>query len=281
MKTPAYAIPAAVLVVLAGAGAWWWLHRMPPPAAVPEASAPATAPAATASMPPPPPAGPVIAHPIEPPAAAASTSASAAAPASVESLLVELFGRKAVLSMFQLDDFARRFVATVDNLGWAHAPARLWPVNPAAGQFTVDTRDGGSRISLDNSLRYTPYVLLLETVDMRQVVAAYRQLYPRLQRAYEDLGYPRHYFNDRMVEVLDLLLATPDVGAAVEVRLPAIKGPIQPQRPWVIYEFEDPALQSLTAGQKILVRMGPVNERRVKVRLADLRRLLTAGSAPR
>ena len=55
--------------------------------------------------------------------------------------------------------------------------------------------------------------------------------------------------------------------------LPPINGPVQPQRPWVLYEFDDPALQSLSAGQKMLLRMGPVNERRMKAKLSELARL--------
>jgi hypothetical protein len=183
--------------------------------------------------------------------------------------------------MFQLQDFPRRVVATVDNLGRSHAPAALWPVNPAAGRLVVENRDGAVAISADNGLRYTPYVLLLENVDMRQAFALYRRLYPSLQQAYEDIGYPKRYFNDRLVEVIDLLLATPSVDGPLKVHLPTINGPLQPERPWVLYEFDDPALQSLAAGQKVLLRMGPVNERRMKTKLAEIRRLLTAGAAPR
>ena len=51
---------------------------------------------------------------------------------------------------------------------------------------------------------------------------------------------------------------------------------MQPARPWVLYEYDDPALQPLSAGQKILVRMGTANERRVKAKLTELRRLVTA-----
>lgn len=216
-------------------------------------------------------------HPLELPAPAASAPLPATA-IDVESLLTDLFGRKSALGMFQLEDFARRVVVTVDNLGRSHAPSRLWPAKPAEGRFLTEKQGDAEVISADNGLRYTPYVLLIETVDLRQVVAAYIKLYPQLQKAYEELGYPRRYFNDRVVEVLDLLIATPDIDAAPKVRLPAVNGPIQPQRPWVLYEFEDPALQSLTAGQRILLRTGPVNERRLKARLAELRRLLATGA---
>ena len=81
--------------------------------------------------------------------------------------------------------------------------------------------------------------------------------------------------------MIDLLLATPEVNWPVRVRLPAIKGPLQPERRWVTYEFDDPGLQSLSAGQRVLLRTGSVNQRRLKTKLAEIRRLVTAANAPR
>lgn len=272
-----YILGAGALAALAGAGAWWWQQRdvreeAPPPVAAPSAAAAASsaAPATSASA--------VVRHPLE----AAAPVDALSEPVTVESALTHLFGRKAVLSMFQLDDFPRRLVATVDNLGRGHASARLLPVNPAEGRFTVQEVAGEPVISPDNGLRYTPYVLLLETVDLRQAVAAYRALYPQFQKAYEELGYPRSYFNDRLVDVIDHLLATPEPAGPLAVRLPEIKGPIQPERPWVLYQFADPALESLSSGQKLMLRIGPVNQRRVKAKLEEVRRLVTAPApAPR
>jgi hypothetical protein len=42
----------------------------------------------------------------------------------------------------------------------------------------------------------------------------------------------------------------------------------------VLYEYADPALRQLTAGQQWLLRLGPVNQRRLQSRLAELRALL-------
>jgi hypothetical protein len=269
-------------MALVGLAVWWTGQR---PATTSEAEGPvvpvlqSAAPASAAPMPAAPPASQgAIRHPLDLPGEAASSAAPAAAP-DVEAVLAEAFGRKSVLALFQLDDFARRVVATVDNLGRTQASSRLWPLNPAEGRFMTEKQGESEVISADNGLRYTPHVLLFETVDLRQLVAAYRKLYPQLQAAYQDLGYPRQYFNDRVVEVLDQLIATPEVEAAPKVRLPAIRGPIQPQRPWVLYEFEDPALQSLSAGQRILLRTGQVNQRRLKARLAELRRLLATDNS--
>ena len=76
-------------------------------------------------------------------------------------------------------------------------------------------------------------------------------------------GYPSRYFNDRVFEVIDHLLAAPD-----------LSGPIALTQPKVLYEFADPALQDLSAGQKILVRIGPDNEAKVKAKLREIRKLL-------
>jgi len=47
-------------------------------------------------------------------------------------------------------------------------------------------------------------------------------------------------------------------------------------QPKVLYEYADPSLQSMSAGQKIMVRMGPENEAKVKAKLREVRRLIVA-----
>ncbi|NDP48853.1 MAG: DUF3014 domain-containing protein [Sulfuriferula multivorans] len=244
----------------------------------PAPEAPATPPAAsvpgkpnTAAAPP----EPAIKHPLE------GLAAAPLAAADIGTALADLLGRKALVSFFQLDEFPRRFVATVDNLGRSYAPPMLWPIHPTAGRFTVEERDGGPVISADNSLRYMPLVLLAEAVDTAGAVDLYIRLYPLLQQAYEELGYPKRYFNDRLIEVIDLLLVTPDAAYPMKVRLTEVKGSVPSVRPWVRYELADPALESLSAGQKILLRVGPVNQRRLKAKLAGMRQELLKRVAPR
>ncbi len=203
------------LAAVAGAALFWWLRAPSVPVAEPAAAPPA----APASAPQPAPA-PAIAHPIESPVAEQPLQAAEIAPA-----LTELLGRKAVLSFFQVDDFPRRFVATVDNLGRAHAPPAVWPVNPMGGRFTVEERDGATVIAADNSARYTPFVLLAETVDIRRAVDLYVRMYPLLQRSYEEQGFPKRYFNDRLIAVIDQLLETPVRDEPLKTRTDRRQGP--------------------------------------------------------
>jgi len=185
-----------------------------------------------------------------------------------------------VAALFVTDDFPRRFVATVDALGRSAAPASVWPMRPAAGRFEVAGTGDAEHIGPDNGLRYAPYVQLLESVDAAALVRAYTAIYPQLQQAYVDLGFPEGYFNDRFIGVLDQLIVTPAPPRPLAVRLPPVGGPVQPSRPWVLYEYADPRLQALTAGQRLMLRLGDVNERRVKARLVALRDALVANSAP-
>jgi hypothetical protein len=286
-----------IVLVLAvfGAGAYyWWQARQPSPVIATEVPAVTTAPLIVASEPLPIPlpaasaaSAPVIQFPvprIEKAVGAPDQALPALADSQsyISSALTDLLGRKNVLTFLQLDIFARRAVATIDNLARSHAPLTLWPVNPTPGRFTTLADAGNSEarvvISPDNGLRYTPLVLFVESVNTTQAMALYVRLYPLFQQAYEELGYPGRYFNDRFVAVLDQLLSTPVQTGPITVSLVDVNGPYPMLRPWVRYEFTDPALEALSSGQKMLVRTGPVNHRRLNTKMLELRSLI-AGAA--
>ncbi len=260
----------ALVVLIVGAVVLWRSNTSSPPAR-PAMPAEAAAPAASANVAAP---LPTIQHPLE-------TSVSMLGIGDIGKSLTDLFGSKAVVQFLQIDDFPRRFVATVDNLGRSHAPSGLWPVNPTSGRFMVELRATGPVIAADNAMRYTPLVLLAESVDAARATDLYVRMYPLLQKAYEELGYPNGYFNDRLIGVLDLLLATPEAEYTVKLHLTDVKGPIRSERPWVRYEYADPGLESLAAGQKILLRSGAVNGRRLKAKLAAFREEVVKRTAKR
>ena len=162
------------------------------------------------------------------------------------------------------------------------ASARLWPVQPTAGRFAVDgPADAQTQtVAADNAARYRPFVAFAESVPLDAAVRLYARLYPLFQAAYEELGYPGRYFNDRAVAVLDQLLATPEPAQPLAVQLTRVGGEVPSLRPWVRYEFADPQLEALSSGQKVLLRMGPDNARRLKAVLAQLRQRVATGVKP-
>ena len=259
----------------------WWRDASAPPVAAP--AAPAIQPVQSAA--PTPAASAAVEFPI-----AAADSASMPAfvvpkpentDAAVQANLVDLAGHDGVLRFLQFDGFVRRVVTTVDNLDRPHAPSRVWPVNPTAGRFTTVDLSGIERIAPDNAQRYDAFVQFVESVDMARAAALYRWMYPLFQRSYEELGYPGKYFNDRLVKVIDHLLAARPPTQPVQVTLLEIKGPVASQRPWVHYRFSDPALEQASAGHKLLMRMGPDHQVRLQARLAEFRQALVSGAKPR
>ncbi len=282
-----WALPAVlVLAVAAGAGWWFWWRPAHAPVAAPTATAPAPEPAAPASEPASAPAQAASApqNPVDGLAAAApSLPALADSDAYVAKSLNELLGPQKVASFLQLDGFVRRAVATVDNLGRHTAASRLWPVQPTPGRFQVEGPEEAATqtIAPANAARYGAFVAFAEALPREGVVKLYAQLYPLFQTAYEELGYPGKYFNDRLVAVLDQLIATPEPQGPLQVKLTHVQGEVPSTRPWVRYEFADPQLQALSSGQKALLRMGPDNARRLKAVLRDLRqRVATGGAVP-
>jgi len=278
---------AGVLVVaLVGAGYAWWQWQAKnnavaePPAAAAPPEAAASAPVAAASEP----TGPQnLIDPLAP-ADAAQLPELAESDAAVAQALTELLGQPSVGSFLQLDGFVRRVVATVDNLPRAQAPSRIWPVQLAPRRFSVEGvpgTHGQLAIADGNAGRYSAFVAFAEAVPVDQAVAVYARLYPLFQQAYEELGYPNKYFNDRLVAVLDHLLKTPEPTGPLLVELTEVKGEVTSTRPWVRYEFVDPQLQALSSGQKILVRMGPENEKRLKAQLAEFRKRVATGVVPK
>lgn len=280
-SSPSWIVAGVVAAAVAAGAAWWFWWRPAHAPTPPVAAAPAPEPAPAASAPAAAASGPQ--NPIETQAGAEPLPPLAESDARVARGLNDLLGAQKAASFLQLDGFVHRAVATVDNLPRAQAPSRLWPVRPMPERFTVDgPADAQTQaIAPANAARYRAFVAFAEAVPLDGAVGLYTQLYPLFQAAYQELGYPRGYFNDRLVAVLDHLRAAPEPAGPLLVQLTRVQGEVPSTRPWVRYEFADPRLESLSAGQKMLVRMGPENARRLKAVLGELRRRVATGAVAR
>src|ERR1035437_366312 len=115
------------------------------------------------------------------------------------------------LALIVPDELIRHIVITVGQLPRQSLPASVVSLKRVQGVFK--TAWNGETLSIDsnNSIRYATYARLIQSVDTSKLVSVYRKFYPWFQHAYEELGYPQGYFNDRLVETIDDLLATPEL----------------------------------------------------------------------
>ena len=254
MKKNNLIVVAVGVIVFFGVltGYYYWQHSQPKPEPV-QVQAP----------PPPPPPKPEVRQVVEAPPAPPPLPALADSDSFMLDALTGLIGNKSLMKFFHTERIIHNIVATIDNLPRRRAPLSVMPVEPAPGKFAVAGTEDNQTISPKNAARYAPYVKIAEAIDAKKLVGLYIRLYPLFQQAYEELGYPKKYFNDRLIVVLDDLLAAPD-----------IKEPVRLVRPSVYYKFADPDLEGRSIGQRILMRTGSKNEAIIKGKLREIRQEL-------
>lgn len=242
-------------IIAFGAAALLWEQRISPQLTVPDS--PASAPEAKSA--------PAIAYPL--PGAAEGEAALPDLDNSDNALLASLTQIQRRLGELMVPErLARNIVATIDNLPREEVALKVRPVKPVPGGFVV-SRTETLHIAPDNQERYRRYVRAFEETDAEQLVALYIRFYPVFQKAYQELGYPGRYFNDRVVTVIDHLLEASELDGRVELA-----------QPKVLFEFADPDLQKASAGHKLMMRIGVENAQRVKAHLKKIRTLLLEAS---
>lgn len=260
-------VAALILVLIIVAAGVWWAGRRN----APEATLPTTTPVSTTSS-----TQAVPQHPISSARSALPAMPSSAASAPIDTSdggvsdsLSALVKDPSLQRWLVKTDIIQRIVATVDALPRRRLGHNILPVRGPGGLFVTAQNGGKAVIGADNAKRYAPYMRWIEDADTDALVDWYVRHYPSFQQAYQQLGYPNAYFNDRLIAVIDHLLATPTPSA-----------PVALAQPHVLYEFADPTLQALSAGQKMLLRVGPANEATVKAKLRAIRAALTGAALP-
>lgn len=188
----------------------------------------------------------------------------------VKDALASLVSNDALMKLLNIERIIRNIVVTVDNLPNERVPLRTLPVKQAHGIFLVEDAGDKKIISQKNFERYAVYTKIAKAINAQKLVELYVRLYPLFQQTYEEIGYPNKYFNDRLLETLDNLLAAPEPGK-----------PIRLAQPHVLYTYDDPDLESRSAGQKILMRMGRVNELKIKAWLREIKQQVLLHMQPR
>jgi hypothetical protein len=252
-RRPGVVLAVAVLVVAFGVLAWWFTRERPAavtggiaaPAPVEEA-APLTATAPrTSSLPP----------------------LDALDPALRE-LVRSLTASPLLERWLSGQGLARQIVALVEGSGTGTLPLRLLsPLRPA-GTFQVESRNGRTVIAAASHARFDALADVVLAVDARAFAEAYHTLSPRLEEAHDELGVAGS-FDESFRRSLDRL---------VSLRVP--EGPLAVVPHGGNYAFADPSIEGLSQVEKLLLRAGPDNARRIQQHLREIRDALNRPAAP-
>jgi DUF3014 family protein len=173
--------------------------------------------------------------------------------------LTELLGQDAVMRHLVPERLVRNIVVSIDNVPRKQMALNQRPLQPTAGEFRTSGEENSIVIAPENYARYEPFVALVSKLDAKTLVSFYRGLEPLFQQAYEDLGHPGASFNMRLNEVIEHLLQTPTP-----------RGQVALVQPGVLYKYADERLENLSAGQKLMIRMGVNNATVLKGKLREI-----------
>jgi len=162
------------------------------------------------------------------------------------------------------EDLIRHFVVFVDNLAQGELARKVSPLKAPNRNFTVSDVTDKTYLNPDSYHRYDLYADFVTNLDEAQLATTYKQVSPLLSEAFEELGYGDKPFDERMIEAIDIMLAAPIIEQAIELDSVSVN-----------YQFVDPELEALPNAQKLMIRMGPENSKKIKAALRKLKKQLT------
>lgn len=174
--------------------------------------------------------------------------------------VVSLTRNEGINSWLGANHLIRRCVAFVDNAAHGNVVRSEVPFLAPDKPFKA-RRISDNEYVLDPAsyARYDTVTKIFTSINSKRAAQFYALVRPLFQKAYADLGYPNKNFDKVIFEAIGRLLETP-----------VITKPIKLVRPSVMYKFASPKLQSLSALQKQLIRMGPKNTKAIQAKLSEM-----------
>lgn len=162
-----------------------------------------------------------------------------------------------LLGLVAEEQLVERLVTTINSLDGAPIPLRYRPLVHVPGLPAIDESDDRMVLPASPDPRYDRFRQLFDRIDAETLASEFERLEPALDQAWQQLGEDgAGSFRQRVIEVSRHL---------ADFELPA--QPPELERPDVLYQFADRKLESLSWGQKILIRIGPDHAREVQTKL--------------
>jgi len=156
-------------------------------------------------------------------------------------------------------DLLERFVLAVVQVSEGSSPRKPLAFLAPASPYRVRT-DASGRITPDPAgyARYDEIALVLAALDAQACADLYRRFEPLVDEVHAQLGAPTP-LRDVLARAAAELLAAPQVVGEPELVF-HVKS----------YRYADPELEHLSGAQKLVLRTGPANARRIQGKLREL-----------
>jgi hypothetical protein len=181
----------------------------------------------------------------------------------VRTLLSVLSSHPRIAAWLATDGLVRSFTVVVLNVAegkWPATAKGLGPLRPAQ-RLRVVERGGAIEIDPQSFDRYNAIAEGFASVETAGSARLYATFRPRLEEAHHDLGASTSSFDATFERAIVRLLETPVVTGPLRV---------EPLAEGIGYRLVDDRLESLSAPQKQLLRMGPRNARLIQAKLREV-----------
>jgi len=179
--------------------------------------------------------------------------------ALLRQLVVKLSSHPKVLTWLMTNGLIDNFTVATLNVSEGKSPVMHWRSLAPQARFSVINSTDGVLIHPKSYRRYDEYAAAIGALDAPGTARLYLTVKPRITEAYRALGFPEGDFDLVLERAMHELVTTPLIQKDVLLKEKVIT-----------YKFDDPNVESLTAAQKQLLRMGPDNMRLVQAKLREI-----------
>jgi hypothetical protein len=184
--------------------------------------------------------------------------------AVVRELVTTLSSHPQLAKWLVNEDLVRRFTAAIDNIADGKSPRQHVEFMRPTTPFRAMNKRGAFYVNPSSYHRYDLAAEVFSSLDTEGSMALYRELRPLIDEAYREISPPGWVFEDRLLRAIDHLLALQVPTSDIELE----------ERTVATFAYADDELESLSAAQRHLLRMGPSNVRRVQGKLREFRSAL-------
>lgn len=178
-------------------------------------------------------------------------------------VLQELVEAEQTVTPLQSEQLIRDAVVFMDNLRQGQVIREKAVIAGPTAAFRVLEQNSNVYIDPRSYDRYNTIVDWFVSLDTEVIMQLFDRYQPLMREALAEIGYPDEEPTQVLLEAIEVLMQTPAVGTVIELNDDS-----------VMYRYADPALEALPAAQKQMLRMGPDNIRRVKLKLTTIQEAL-------
>ena len=160
-------------------------------------------------------------------------------------------------------DVLHSFVVFTDHIAQGEVISNFSPFIKPEAHFSTYNDHGAIYLDVKSYQRYDAYANVIDQLDIDAVVAQYKRFLPLIDADYQEMGNESGSFTDTLLLAIDNINETPIITTEIELVAPS-----------AMYQFSDTHLENLNDAQKLMMRMGPENLKKIQQKLAELKKKL-------